>query len=414
MRSLKLLMLVLMCVLPPISFAEKRSGNAYFEELKARYLKLRNTDVEIVRAGEWETLARQFEHYVDTNPKAKGAPFGLYDASILFEQLYRRFGGVDRLQKSCALLERVAKEYPGHEIADDALLRRGDLLLREAGQAGEARRAYEEIVAAYPNSDMRDAAAARLKELDGKAGRAPSAPSAERAPALTGARTRPLVVLDPGHGGEDFGAIGRGGLLEKDVVLAIALELEKLLTARLPVLVRLTRRKDVFVPLAERTAMANDYEADLFVSLHVNADPSGKAEGFEMYYLDNAGDQGSMKLAERENASVKYEAEQNDLYFMLSDLIQNAKLDDSILLANVVQQKLGRFMAPKWSGAKGRGVKKAPFYVLVGAHMPCIVAELFFINHARDGANLGRPEFRRDVAEGLFWGIQEFLERQSR
>jgi N-acetylmuramoyl-L-alanine amidase len=223
-----------------------------------------------------------------------------------------------------------------------------------------------------------------------------------------------VIVIDPGHGGEDFGAIGVGGLMEKDVVLDIALRLEKLLISKLQARVRLTRRNDVFVPLAERTNFANDFDAKLFVSLHINASPKGNASGLETYYLDNTDDAGSKKLAERENSSVQFEGEAGDLQFMLSDLIQNAKLDESIELANLVQRSLLRRSKPFIKELKDLGVRRGPFYVLVGAHMPCILAELFFIDHPMDGKKLADTKFRQMLAEGLFDGINEFLIRQSR
>ena len=217
-------------------------------------------------------------------------------------------------------------------------------------------------------------------------------------------------MLDPGHGGEDFGAVGKGGLLEKDVVLSVALELEALLKKELGALVRLTRRKDSFVPLMERTNLANDFEADLFISLHSNASPSGQIAGIETYYLDNAGDKSSMKLAERENRSVQLEGPQADLSYMLSDLIQSAKMSDSMKLGKALQTTTYSFLNTKWEVGRNLGLKRAPFYVLVGAHMPCVLIEMGFIDNSTDGANLADKDFRADLARGLFLGIRKFLQ----
>lgn len=222
---------------------------------------------------------------------------------------------------------------------------------------------------------------------------------------------KPLIVIDPGHGGKDKGAIGYGGLLEKDVVLSVALELERLLNENLDVTVRLTRRDDKYLELKERTQFANDYEATLFISLHGNASRTGNASGFETYYLDNTNDKGSKKLAERENE--EHGKPVGDLEFILSDLIQSGKIDDSIALARVVHAELERHIHSKWKEAKSIGVKKAPFYVLVGAHMPCILIELLFVDNKSDSKLLTDRAFRKDLAVGLMLGIERYLKREQ-
>ncbi|MFI5224773.1 MAG: N-acetylmuramoyl-L-alanine amidase, partial [Nitrospirales bacterium] len=146
------------------------------------------------------------------------------------------------------------------------------------------------------------------------------------------------IVLDPGHGGKDPGAIGVGGIAEKDIVLAVAKKLERKLKQEMGVEVVLTRRDDRFIPLEDRTAIANAEGADLFVSLHMNASPNGEAKGLETYYLDNTNDEGSLRLAARENSTSRRNV--SDLQFILSDMTQNMKLEDSITLAHHLQHSL--------------------------------------------------------------------------
>lgn len=221
------------------------------------------------------------------------------------------------------------------------------------------------------------------------------------------------IVLDPGHGGDDFGAIGAQGLLEKDIVLDVAFELERLLVKNLGFEVVLTRREDVSLPLAERTAIANDVEADLFISLHVNASPRRRGQGLEVYYLDNTDESSSIKLAERENSTSSAGDFPGDLEFMLSDLIQNAKMADSIMLAHTIGRSVYRRLSMRWRNVKYLGVKRAPFYVLVGAHMPCILVEMFFVDHPGDAAKLARVDFRRELAYGIYLGIVEYVRRRK-
>ncbi len=414
-RLCQILIVFLLLPFAVVAAPRNTDPKTRFEELKAQYLSLRNTDVDARRTNEWIELARQFEALVDQNPKFSGSASALFNASILYEILYQSFGGQDRITKSADLLERLARDYPGNNLADDALLKRGDIELFILKDRDLAKRAYLEIVEAYPKGDMREVASIRLEKLDEylTKGIQEEKEQIEEPKSKDGKRV-PLILIDPGHGGEDLGAQGVAGLLEKDVTLAVAFELEKLLKERMGAVVRLTRRKDVFVPLAERTQLANDFDADLFVSLHNNASPGSKAQGVEVYYLDTSGSEAAHKLAERENASLQFEGSEGDLQFMLSDLIQTAKLDDSIILANILHRNIQAGLAERWPGVKGLGVKKAPFYVLVGAHMPCVLVEMFFIDHQLDGTRLGRKDFRVDLANSLYLGIKEFIDQQKK
>ncbi len=383
-------------------YAEHPKEDARYDALKAQYLHLRNTDDEFQRAREWDALARDLNAFVNSSRKSDKAPAALFLLAVLEEQRAKRTGEERYLAQSLASLNTLITSYPWDSLADDALVRKGDLL-RVTGEAQEAQETYQSVLDNYQRSDMLEVARARLNP-DGQ-------DSSAGVPQDTHKRGEvlPVIVVDPGHGGEDFGAKGVGGLLEKDVTLAVALELEKILSKQ-GVSVKLTRRRDEFVPLSERIQLANDYEAKLFISLHTNASPKSKLSGLETFYLDNSGDEASRLLAERENSSLELE-EQGDLQFILSDLIQNAKLEDSIALANVLHRTLATSLKGRFKEINDFGVRKAPFYVLVGAHMPCALIELFFIDHVVDGARLGSKDFRQELARGLSLGVKEFLRR---
>lgn len=216
------------------------------------------------------------------------------------------------------------------------------------------------------------------------------------------------IVLDPGHGGKDPGAIGSTGIAEKDVVLAVAKKLARRLKTELGVQVVLTRHDDRFVPLEDRTALANNENADLFISLHVNASPNGEARGIETYYLDNTTDEAAIRLAARENGTSRRNI--SDLQFILSDMTQNMKLEDSITLAHRLQGALIGGMSKVSAEVKDLGVKKALFHVLVGARMPSVLVEMLFITN-RAEANMMSQESNQDaLVESLFEGIQKFGE----
>ena len=214
------------------------------------------------------------------------------------------------------------------------------------------------------------------------------------------------IVLDPGHGGKDPGAIGVGGIAEKDIVLAVAQKLAKKLTKEMGIEVVLTRKNDSFVRLEDRTAIANAEDADLFLSLHMNASTSGDAKGLETYYLDNTSDEASLRLAARENGTSRKNV--SDLQFILSAMTQNMKLEDSISLAHRLQGSMVGSMSKKLGGVKDLGVKKALFYVLVGARMPSVLVEMFFITNKIEGRAMSRESYQNAIVEALYDGIQKY------
>lgn len=214
------------------------------------------------------------------------------------------------------------------------------------------------------------------------------------------------IVLDPGHGGKDPGAIGVGGIMEKDLVLAVAKKLAVKLKNELGIQVVLTRRDDRFIALEERTYRANAEDADLFISLHMNASPNAEARGVETYYLDNTTDEAAIRLAARENGSARRQV--SDLQFILSDMTQNMKLEDSITLAHRLQQSVVGGMSKSLGEVRDLGVKKALFYVLVGARMPSVLVEMFFVTHRVEGPAMSREATQEALVNSLFDGIQKY------
>jgi N-acetylmuramoyl-L-alanine amidase len=216
------------------------------------------------------------------------------------------------------------------------------------------------------------------------------------------------VVLDPGHGGKDPGASGPGGIAEKDIVLSIAKKLALKLKAEMGTEVVLTRKDDRFVPLEDRTLLANSEDADLFISLHVNASPNIDAKGIETYYLDNTTDEAAIRLAARENATSRKNI--SDLQFILSDMMQNMKLEDSITLAHRLQTSLVSGMSKFMGDVKDLGVKKALFHVLVGARMPSVLVEMFFITNKTESRVMADAGYRDAMVNALFEGIQKYAQ----
>jgi N-acetylmuramoyl-L-alanine amidase len=220
---------------------------------------------------------------------------------------------------------------------------------------------------------------------------------------------RAKIVLDPGHGGDDPGA--EGFAVEKAMTLDIAQRLATLLRQRLGAEVVLTRERDETLPLKARTAQANAEGADLFVSIHANASPAGRLRGIETYYLDNSTDHATLRLAKLENGLdlLRPKNGEANLRYILSDLVQVGKLDQSVRLARSVQRGLVTHLRSRYPGIVDLGVKRGPFYVLVGAYMPCVLVETAFLTHPVEGRRLARDEYRADVAQGLYTGIAGFV-----
>ena len=216
------------------------------------------------------------------------------------------------------------------------------------------------------------------------------------------------VVLDPGHGGKDPGASGPGGIAEKDIVLGIAKKLALKLKTEMGTEVVLTRKDDRFVPLEDRTLLANAEDADLFISLHVNASPNIDAKGIETYYLDNTTDEAAIRLAARENATSRKNI--SDLQFILSDMMQNMKLEDSITLAHRLQTSLVSGMSKFMGDVRDLGVKKALFHVLVGARMPSVLVEMFFITNKTESRVMADAGYQDAMVNALFEGIQKYAQ----
>ena len=214
------------------------------------------------------------------------------------------------------------------------------------------------------------------------------------------------IVIDAGHGGHDSGTLGAGGIEEKDVVLDVALRLGKLLHDRLGAEIVYTRADDTFIPLETRTAIANKAQADLFISVHANSSEDASARGVEVYYLNFTSDPEAMEVASRENAVSTQSVHQ------LSDLVKKIalkdKIDESRELAEDVDQSLYGGLTKGNEGLKNRGVKKAPFVVLIGANMPSILAEISFVTNQTDADELRRPEYRERVAESLYTGVARY------
>ncbi len=219
------------------------------------------------------------------------------------------------------------------------------------------------------------------------------------------------VVIDAGHGGHDTGTIGPNGLMEKDLVLDVALRLGKLITQQLGAEVVYTRSGDVFIPLEQRTKIANNERADLFISIHANSSPEPSATGVETFFFNLNADRVALDLATRENAtSLSSISDLNDL---LHKAVLENKLEESREFAQKVQSALWTTSLKINSRSRDRGVRQAPFVVLIGASMPSILAEIGFVSNPHDERLLKRADQRQKIAEALLKGISQYASTLS-
>ncbi|MBI5881612.1 MAG: N-acetylmuramoyl-L-alanine amidase [Elusimicrobia bacterium] len=244
------------------------------------------------------------------------------------------------------------------------------------------------------------------------------APSGGVAPAKAAAREsrekrRFHIVIDPGHGGKDSGAVGRKGTLEKDVVLAVSQALARRLEEEDSLEVLMTRREDRFVPLAERSQAANEFGADLFISIHCNSSPKKIDNGFEIYFLsEKASDPDAARLTDLENSVLELEGksvEEEEAEIILRAMSRTEFMNEAARFAAVLGKNLGKRL-----DVADRGVKQAGFYVLRGTDAPAVLLEMAYLSHRKDEARLGSKSFRKKVVEGVYRGIMEFVKEKQR
>lgn len=393
LHRIAIITLLLFSSVAPSSYAES------IGELKKRYLSLRNTDPLVHKQSTWEDLAAEL-----ATEASKRDPTLALDSSRLYFELFKNYGDEAYFKKGVTTLKLLMRDRRASiDKQSEAHFLYCQWLESAARDSDEIERCKTELKHKYPGTES-----ALLAE-----GRSPSTHARETVAPIEDAKTAPsdapLVVLDAGHGGEDFGAVGYANLYEKDVTLLLTRAVAAVLNAKYQIRTELTRTKDKFIPLEERTSFANAKKADAFVSIHANASAKHQMSGFEVYYLDNADNKSTELLASRENDTAQQQL--SDLGFILSDMIQQGKLPASKVLASTIEKQVSSAFKSKNFSVKSNGVRKAPFYVLVGAHMPCVLVETSYIDNAVEGKKLGDERFRAQLAEVLAAGIAEFLNK---
>ena len=418
---------------PPAAVSQDRQ---LYLSAKNEYEQLANSQLTPQTRARFEKVAERFERLPQEFPKSRYCDAAYYYAGKIHQELYESSREQRSLDRAIRNLRLLVGKYPNGAYAAEGRYRLA-MALDGKGDRGDARQQYAIVAAKYSRSDWGRRARERVAALDAAAEQErqqrpqpaiaaaarpvqePEVPKAvslldkprDPAPVKPAKPAAPSalrkIVIDPGHGGKDPGAIGVDGIAEKDIVLGVARKLADKLKA-LGIDVVLTRKDDRFIPLEERTAIANAESADLFISLHVNASPNPEARGVETYYLDNTTDEAALRMAARENGIARDKI--SDLQFILSDMVQNLKLEDSITLAHRLQGSVVTQVGGRYGEARDLGVKKAQFYVLVGARMPSVLVEMFFVTNRLEARALATDEYQQALAEALFDGIKKYQE----
>ncbi len=215
------------------------------------------------------------------------------------------------------------------------------------------------------------------------------------------------VVIDPGHGGKDPGCIGKSGLREKNIVLDVATRLKNILESKENLEVIMTRESDIYLDPESRTVIANQKQADLFISIHANANRSSKLSGIESFYLNFSQDPSVIETAAQENAtSTKNISAMKDI---IERIVQNSKIVESKELAESIQNSLVKSLSQKYSNVRSLGVKGGPFWVLIGGEMPSVLVEISHLSNPTEEKRLQSPQYRQHVAQGIYEGIIEYV-----
>ena len=354
------------------------------------------------------TLDRQVRIKYDLLQKPERLYFDLFDSRVARRLLQGVTVDIRRRSRQ----DRPSRAEPPHQSApgarSEALGDDGPALARQPGPAGD-RRSRPACAA----SAARRAKAAGKRAARREGGKRARAAAARRGDSRRQAQPDPglglkisRIVIDAGHGGHDTGSIGQSGLREKEVSLAIAQRLGDLLEERLGAGVIYTRTSDEFVPLEERTRIANSEQADLFVSIHCNSARNRSVRGIETYYLNFTADSWALDVASRENAAADRSV--HDLQDLVSKIALKEKIDESREFATRIQNELYSGLSLYSANVKNRGIRKAPFVVLIGAKMPAVLAEIGFISNKTDENLMKTAAYRAEVAEYLFEGIVSY------
>lgn len=386
-------------------------------------------------AAGWDRCIQQFEKLVLKYPKTSHAKKALFSVARLSQEKHQIAQEASDLAKALKIYNYFLRTYPKDSMADDVLYRIAKLRFEKEDDKIKAKRALETLLERYPNGDMAERALIYLERMRDsqavitvqdikeeepkpKVKKPVISVSSPPKPALKmekGKRDKVLIrtiVIDPGHGGDDVGAKGRGGTKESVVDLQVARKVAFRLRKQLGIETYLTRTNNKMVSLDERNVFANQKEADLFISIHANGSSIREASGVQTFYLNNASDEAASRLAAQENKHSGKKMALSDK--ILTTMLQNANTEESRDLARSVQSSLVDRLRKDYTQVKNLKVGTALFYVLVGTKCPSILVEISFITNPKEEAHLKDSAYQWAIADGLSQGIKKYIEKRQK
>jgi len=386
-------------------------ATALYDKARTRYQSLKGQSDHQQYRHHWTRVIDSFDVVVSRYPKSPEAPGALFTIAGLWAELYAISKRDGDLKQALDVYARVATRYPKSTLADDALLKQAELRAKQGQDPNAATVTLKTLLSRFPKGDKVPEARALLSSLkstqplgsraSNAASPTPLAAATTQPPVPTVASTpsaAPHIVIDPGHGGKDTGALTAKDKAEKAIALAIATRVAEQLRAQ-GFVVTLTRTADTSLSLSERTGLANQLQADAFVSIHANASRKPDAHGIETYYLDVTHDRYALKLAALENQTNEHEV--SDLRLILADLATKVNTDQSYTLARTVQTQLVKAARTRNPKVRNLGVKPSLFYVLLGARMPAILIETGFVSHKQEGTLLVDDAYQTTLADAI-------------
>ncbi|MFQ5559612.1 MAG: N-acetylmuramoyl-L-alanine amidase [Nitrospinota bacterium] len=398
-------------------FSTAAAADRGYERAKKEYHRLFENRPK--SRGRWRKAAGRFFKIYKTSPRSSLAPNALFSAANLYGEIYLMANVKGDFDDALWLYNKFLNKFPQNRLADDSLFKAGQLLLRK-GAVARAVAKFKRIKNNYRRGDMVSRAQAEIDKLERlRVSKKKNARknSKELVSKTDDAGPPCVIVIDPGHGGKDVGAIGKNNLFEKDVTLDIGKRLKKKILKESQCGVVMTRDSDIFISLTKRTVIANKSGATLFISIHANANPKEYAHGVETYFLGHPKTQEARDIAARENMTdikEEFSTKNEMLDFILADMSNNYRINESSRLAGAIQLNLVKGMKRKYSGIKNLGVKQALFYVLNGAKVPGILTEVSFITNPTEGKRLAKPRYREAIAASMLHGLDAYLLEKSK
>ncbi len=477
------LLLLWLCLLLLATTVSAGTLEQRYQEVLDKYRVLTRQPEKHRERTSWESCINGFQQLMGHDPNGELTPRCLFLIAQSYHYLYHFHKAARDSQEAIKHYQLLLREFPSHNLADDAQYMLATFYLDELHDRPAAYSEFQRLVLHFPNSDMAPKAREKMAQLEkqqsppkqaGPAGAQQSAdtrkkgaesskktlktassgaeqkgaksapaqkaaaptssskttqkttppPEQTKPPARSKSKTAALsggspslaqqlglgvgrIVLDPGHGGKDSGAISLSGLKEKDIVLNIAKSLKGILERETGCQVILTRTTDRYLSLEERTAFANARKADVFISIHANASENRSVGGLETYILNLASDPQAARVAALENASAH--KRMSDLQSILKDLVLKSKTNESSRLAHDVQNRIVARLRERYKDVRDLGVKQAPFLVLVGAEMPSILIETAFLSNEQEELRLADQTFQDTLSRGVAAGVATYI-----